>query len=193
MVKGEYVSMNALHDAAPDLAPRAIAYETYASDPKLHFILLPYIPMTDENPTFDLVPALIHLHSSSTSPNGKFGFSHPTLKYQFVEWTDTWEEFFTNSLRKVQEKERNVQGYDAELAELQRKTFELVIPRLLRPLETGGRKVKPCLLHGDLWEGNTSTETVRDKPVFFDAASYYGHNEGKSPSPGSNLCDGNVG
>lgn len=40
-------------------------------------------------------------------------------------------------------------------------------------------KVKPSLLHGDLWNGNWSVRcnTGADGPVIFDPASYYGHHE----------------
>lgn len=50
-----------------------------------------------------------------------------------------------------------------------------VIPWLL-----GGVKVKPVLLHGDLWGGNAATRTDKDgniNPMIFDACVYYGYNE----------------
>ena len=39
-----------------------------------------------------------------------------------------------------------------------------VIPRLLRPLETGGRQIKPSLVHGDLYSGNVSVDAVTGGP-----------------------------
>ena len=54
-----------------------------------------------------------------------------------------------------------------------------VIPRLLRPLETGGRQIRPVLVHSDLWDGNASTNRLSGMPVVFDAACIYGHNERK--------------
>ena len=32
-------------------------------------------------------------------------------------------------------------------------TLEKVVPRLLLPLQSDGRVLKPCLLHGDCWDG----------------------------------------
>ena len=32
-------------------------------------------------------------------------------------------------------------------------TLEKVVPRLLLPLEADGRVLKPCLIHGDCWDG----------------------------------------
>ncbi|XP_047318196.1 protein-ribulosamine 3-kinase, chloroplastic-like [Impatiens glandulifera] len=36
--------------------------------------------------------------------------------------------------------------------------------------------IEPCLLHGDLWSGNISSDKNGD-PVILDPACYYGHNE----------------
>jgi len=55
-----------------------------------------------------------------------------------------------------------------------------VIPRLLRPMETGGRSIKPALVHGDLWCGNAAVDTQTDRPLIYDPASFYAHNECKS-------------
>lgn len=39
----------------------------------------------------------------------------------------------------------------SELQDLAPGMFEKVIPRLLRPMETNGRSMKPSLVHGELW------------------------------------------
>ena len=49
-----------------------------------------------------------------------------------------------------------------------------VYPVLLAPLEG---KVKPSILHGDLWSGNAGTVANSGEPAIFDPSSYYGHNE----------------
>ena len=66
------------------------------------------------------------------------------------------------------------------MQQLSERLISKVIPRLLRPLETGGRQIQPRLVHGDLWDGNTSTDIATDMPVIFDAASFYAHNECKT-------------
>ena len=77
-------------------------------------------------------------------------------------------------------------GESEELKRLQGPFFEKVVPRLLRPLEHRkyGRSVKPVLLHGDLWLGNTSVEEKgidgEAKCVLFDSSAFYGHNECES-------------
>jgi hypothetical protein len=56
------------------------------------------------------------------------------------------------------ELEEKVQGpQPEEMKNCLHPLFEKVIPRLLRPMETDGRTVKPSLIHGDLcryWERN---------------------------------------
>jgi protein-ribulosamine 3-kinase len=66
-----------------------------------------------------------------------------------------------------------------EMEELRASMIEKVIPRLLRPLEMNGRSVKPALIHGDLWCGNTAVDVQTDRPLIFDPASFYAHNECK--------------
>ncbi|KAI7748621.1 hypothetical protein M8C21_012421 [Ambrosia artemisiifolia] len=39
-----------------------------------------------------------------------------------------------------------------------------------------GVTIEPCLLHGDLWSGNISSDK-NGEPVILDPACYYGHNE----------------
>jgi protein-ribulosamine 3-kinase len=46
--------------------------------------------------------------------------------------------------------EEVIHGQNDDLDELKKHLFEKVIPRLLRPLETGGRSITPCLIHTDL-------------------------------------------
>lgn len=55
-----------------------------------------------------------------------------------------------------------------------------VVPRLLRPLETGGRQIKPSLVPGHLYSGNVSIDAENGRPVLYDAACLYAHNECKA-------------
>ncbi|SLM39144.1 Protein kinase-like domain [Lasallia pustulata] len=181
MVTGEFASMTALHNTVPDLTPSPIAWGTYASDPNVHFFLCSFVDMTDDVPDIQKFTAKIaELHKKSASPTGKYGFSIPTYLGtipQETAWTDSWEEFFTKSMKRWLVVEENSQGYDEEMKRLSEALLSKVIPRLLRPLETGGRKIQPCLVHGDLWDGNTSSNAETDSPVIFDASCVYAHNE----------------
>ena len=166
MVSGEFVSMTALHKAAPKLVPVPIAWGTYATDSNIHFFLCSFVDMTDDLPDPNKLGAMLaDLHQRTVSPNGKYGFSVPTYQGtipQRVDWQDTWEVFFSNMMRRILDHEWASQGPDEELKQLSETLFEKVIPRLLRPLESGGRKIQPRLVHGDIWDGNTSTDAATD-------------------------------
>lgn len=188
MVSGEFLSMKCLHDAVEYLTPTPIAWGAYAANPDIYFFLCEFVEMTGELPNdIDLGKGLAEIHRKAPSPNGKYGFSVPTYqgtKPQYTEWTESWEEFFTEYTKKVFAAEEEAQGFDPEVKALEDAIIEKVIPRLLRPLETGGRKIEPVLIHGDIWDGNTSTNKNTGLPVIFDATSIYAHHECKfSPSP----------
>jgi fructosamine-3-kinase len=55
--------------------------------------------------------------------------------------------------------------------------LDKVVPRLLEPLQSNGRTIKPCLVHGDLWDENTAMDMATGEPFIFDACSFYAHNE----------------
>ncbi|KAF2247414.1 hypothetical protein BU26DRAFT_532061 [Trematosphaeria pertusa] len=111
----------------------------------------------------DFAREVAKLHKESSSPNNMFGFHINTYNGTLEQdntWTTSWEE-----------------GTSEELKELSGALLEKVIPRLLRPLETQGRTVRPSLLHGDLWIGNVATDKATTQPIIFDSSAYYGHNE----------------
>lgn len=68
-------------------------------------------------------------------------------------------------------------GPDPELDTLVQVLFDKVIPRLLRPLEKDGRRVKPSLVHGDLWYANSGLDAATGESLVFDACCLYAHNE----------------
>jgi len=139
--------------------------------------------MTDEIAEVDTLPAkLAELHMKGISKNGKYGFDVPTNQgalQQPNSWTASWEKFFSSMMQRCFDWEQDLHGEDEEMKMLFHAIIEKVIPRLIRPLETGDREIRPCLVHGDLWDGNTSTDTATGKPVIFDASSLYAHNECK--------------
>lgn len=44
-------------------------------------------------------------------------------------------------------------------------------------LSSQGRSIKPCLVHGDLWDENCATDMASGEPFAFDAGSLFAHNE----------------
>ena len=130
--------------------------------------------------TRQLLRTLAALHRDSVSPTGKFGF-HTTTCYgphpQNTAWEDSWAVFFARLLRQFFERKIKTNGPDVPYEALFAK-FEKAIPGILEPLQSNGRFLKPCLIHGDLWEENTGTSVEEDaQPKMFDAAAFYGDNE----------------
>jgi protein-ribulosamine 3-kinase len=181
MAKGEHEGTKAIHAVIPKNMPRALAHGTYVKDNNRHFVLNEFHEMDDEMPApLQFVSVIAELHQKSVSPTGKFGFhctTHAGTTPVLNDWCESWEEFFARSLRETMKWETSVQGQDDEMDRLEQDTLEKVVPRLLRPLQTGGRSIKPSLCHGDLWHGNVGVDRVTNEPILYDPCALYGHNE----------------
>lgn len=183
MVHGEFESMKAIHSLLPDFAPKPIAWGTYQTIPDTYFFLCEFRDMIEDMPDpHKFAVRLAKLHQNSISPTGKFGFHITTFAGnlpQMTEWEESWETFFAKSLRWALKLELQAKGHNPEFDVLVPKIFDKVIPRLLRPLESEGRSVKPSLVHGDLWYANSGVDVDADEPLIFDACCFYAHNECK--------------
>ena len=129
---------------------------------------------------FCAVLARMHQNSIGHAPEGKYGFHVSTYQGNMPQnstWTDTWEEYYIRGLKDFMKQEQAVHGRSVELEELLSPFFEKVVPRLLRPLEWGEKKIKPCLLHGDIWHGNIAEIAGTEKPIMFDLAGFWAHDE----------------
>ncbi|KAJ5937811.1 hypothetical protein N7454_004153 [Penicillium verhagenii] len=182
VTRSEFQSMTAIHDVLPEFVPKPLACGTYSTIPDTYFFLCQFREMGTEMPDPHKLAALLSsLHEKSISPTGKFGFHTTTYAGnlpQFVGWEDSWEAFFAKSMRQALDLEIARKGPSEELDALCLPLFEKVIPRLLRPLESDGRQVKPSLVHGDLWYGNAGVDIAKNnQPVVFDACCFYAHNE----------------
>lgn len=181
MTRSEFESLSAIHDVLPEFVPRPIACGTFESVPGTHFYLCEFREMTTDMPDpHEFAALLSELHEKSVSPTGKFGFYTTTYAGnlpQYVGWEDSWETFFAKSMRQALDLEIERKGPDEELDALSTALFDRVIPRLLRPLESDGRKVKPSLIHGDLWYANAGIDVHSGQPLIFDACCFFAHNE----------------
>ncbi|KAL8764375.1 MAG: hypothetical protein Q9184_000080 [Pyrenodesmia sp. 2 TL-2023] len=184
MMRGTFESEVMLHSFAPNNVPKPLAWGSYKKEPDSHFYMCDFYDMTDDLPDisrFCAVVAQIHLDSMGRSPNGQYGF-HITTHLAYVDndnsWSGSWEQWYARALKRMLQEEENSHGPDDELEVLTAAMFDKVIPRLLRPLETGGRQIKPCLIHSDLWPGNVKPDAETDEPIIFDSCAFWGHNEG---------------
>ncbi|KYG42716.1 hypothetical protein M433DRAFT_6912 [Acidomyces richmondensis BFW] len=182
MMEGEFIAMSELHMWMPHFVPKPHSCGKYRiEDPEKYFFLSEYIDKNNSMPNpDDLCKKLAELHSISISRNGQFGFHATTClgrQPQKVGWEKNWTVFFTKLLKHVTVADFDINGPWKELQMIEQQIFDIVIPLLIGNLEKDGRTIKPCLIHNDLWEGNTGTSNSNGKVYVFDSAAIYAHNE----------------
>ncbi|KAL3259170.1 hypothetical protein ABHI18_005488 [Aspergillus niger] len=157
LIQGEFNAQCELYRTMPAFVPKPYSWgEIDQSEPKTYFFLSEFVNMADRIPEpYQLCTKLARLHRESVSPTGMFGFHITTCQGntpQNVSWESSWTIFFSKLLRHVLGRDSAVNGAE-------------------------GRKVKPCLIHADLWEGNTGTSPETGNIYIFDSAAFYAHNE----------------
>lgn len=189
-MRGAFEAEQALYTFIPEQVPRPVAWGTYADDPDTHFYLSQFVEMLDDLPSATAWAATVselHLKSMGKVPTGQFGFHVNThLANVPVDntWNTSWEKFWAQQMRSLFDQDDRISGPEEELTQLKTAFLEKVIPKYLRPLESNGRSIKPCLIHSDLWPGNIKPKTSSGELCMFDSCAYWGHNEGMSPSSG---------
>ncbi|OAP59167.1 hypothetical protein AYL99_06465 [Fonsecaea erecta] len=182
MIEGEYNSMSELYKTMPELFPKPYTWgKCSGSAIDTYYFLAEFIDMSDRAPEpQQLCSKLARLHKTSVSPTGMFGFHITTCQGripQAVAWESNWTTYFTNLLRHVIALDNAENGGWDALSALEDRLLERVVPYLLDNLTKDGRVVKPSLIHGDLWEGNTGTSYYTGDIYLFDAAAMYAHHE----------------
>ncbi|EDU47096.1 conserved hypothetical protein [Pyrenophora tritici-repentis Pt-1C-BFP] len=127
-----------------------------------------------------LAAGLADMHQRSISPTGKFGFHFSTCHAKIAQAIDTWVEswctLYGRHLEYVIELVKPILKWP-EFDVVCDLTLKKVVPRLLLPLQADGRTLKPCLLHGNCWDGNIAVDAKTGEAFVFDTCSFYGHNE----------------
>ena len=182
MMEGEFNAMSELYKTMPNLVPKPHSWGKYTNAARdTYFFISQFVNMIDRLPEPNqLCSKLAALHQNSLSPTGKFGFHVTTFQGripQAVGWEESWTTFFCRLLQHVIQLDFEANGYWDELDQLEEKILSEIVPRLLGALERDGRAVKPSLIHGDLWEGNTGTFCETGDVYLFDAAAFYAHDE----------------
>jgi len=172
--------MEEIYNTLPDFAPQPRGYGE-CRDTNSHFFVCDYLTLDHELPDpVGLGKKLAKLHRVSESPTGKFGFHCTTYDGMLplnTTWDSNWTSFFTTLMRDVYQLDIKVNGFWQELDDVMQVTLTKLIPRLLDPLTADGRSIKPCLIHGDLWESNIGTDVHTGEIYIFDACAYYAHHE----------------
>lgn len=183
MLRGEFESSKVIWNLMNDFLPRPYGFGKYdMSQPPTYFYLSEFMDMdvTSAPDPAEFTKRLAQMHKSSKSPTGKFGFSVKTCDGQVahtVDWQEKWSDFYKNLLVGLCKKDADANGPWPEMDLALKQVVDAVIPRLLGPLQENGRVLKPCIIHGDLWEGNMGISTETGRSLLFDAGSYYAHNE----------------
>ncbi|KAL0464733.1 UNVERIFIED_CONTAM: Protein-ribulosamine 3-kinase, chloroplastic [Sesamum latifolium] len=115
---------------------------------------------------------LAEMHKAAKSEKG-FGFDVDNTigsTPQINTWTSDWIEFYGVHRLGYQLKLARQQYGDSLIYEKGQRLVKNMAPLF------DGAVIEPCLLHGDLWSGNISSDKNGD-PVILDPACYYGHNE----------------
>jgi len=183
MIEGEYESLKAIRAVSPALAPEPYAWGRYDRGlPETYFLLAQFREVGEQPPDpVKFTARLADIHKRSMSPTGKFGFHTTTCHAKITQvtdiWEDSWSVLYQKQLGHMIKLDEEKHGEWPEFQLVCRLTVEKVIPRLLEPLQSEGRSIKPCLVHGDLWDENTATDPDTGEPFIFDAGSFYAHNE----------------
>lgn len=180
MMEGEYTSLNTIHSLMPGFTPQPHGWGKFESS-NVYFLLMDFIELksTPPNPV-EFCARVVEMHQKSVSPTGQFGFHVPTWhgkNLQMNTWTSSWAECFVEIISWFFHEDIRVNGHWPEYEAAIEKLTTRVIPILLGVLQADGRSIKPCLVHGDLWDENTGVNVGTGEPVVFDASVLYAHNE----------------
>ncbi|KAM0277355.1 hypothetical protein ACHAQH_005871 [Verticillium albo-atrum] len=159
MAEGEFESQKAMKQFIPDNMSQPLAWGPLEKNPSQAFFMCEFRDLRVIKPAPNSVASILsQLHRDSVSPTGLFGFPVSTFKgYAPMnnEWCERWEDWFGRQFRMDIQFEQSVRGPDPEMDKLFEVFVAKVVPRLLRPLQTG------------------ETQT----PLVFDACCVYGHHE----------------
>lgn len=149
LARGEFQSMLLLSKIVPNNISPPIAWGTFDTDPTRSFFLTKFRELDEVHPANEDLIEIVHTIHKAESPTGMYGFHVPTFygcRRVDNTWCDTWEDFFTREFKSSLAHAQTALSQDDELEALAQKLIDIVIPRLLRPLETGGRKIMPVLV-----------------------------------------------
>ncbi|KAL8897326.1 MAG: hypothetical protein Q9192_002630, partial [Flavoplaca navasiana] len=182
MLEGEFNSMCELYKTAPKFVPEPYTWgKLNVSNPDTYFFLCDFIEMTNQNPDPDqLCTKLVEMHLASVSPTGMFGFHINTCQgnlAQQTSWNPSWVDYYVQLVRGAMPINTEINGKWKNLEQCVDRLISDVVPQVLLPLESEGRTVKPCLIHGDLWDGNIGTDFETGEIYVFDASVHYAHYE----------------
>lgn len=180
MMEGEWNSLSVFHAINPKICPKVYGWGNY-TEGDTHFLLMDFLRMSDALPNLSKFCEMIaDVHQTSVSPTGMFGFMVPNTHGKNLQpnhWDSSWRRVFSRLITEFHKADLEMNGPWPEYEDAFKTLTAQTIPKLLDPLQEEGRNLKPCLVHGDLWEGNVGTNLDTGDPVLFDISAMYAHNE----------------
>ncbi|KAL8495372.1 hypothetical protein ACS0TY_019500 [Phlomoides rotata] len=171
MFEGEALGLNAMYETRSIRVPKPFKVGSLLTGGS--YIIMEYIEFGGSRSNqAALGRKLAEMHKAGKSTTG-FGFDVDNTigsTPQKNTWTSDWIEFYGVHRLGYQLKLARQQYGDSLIYERGER-----LVKNMRPLFDGA-VIEPCLLHGDLWSGNISSDKNGD-PVILDPACYYGHNE----------------
>ncbi|KAL8643914.1 MAG: hypothetical protein Q9226_008042 [Calogaya cf. arnoldii] len=182
MLHGEFNSMCELYETAPNLVPKPYTWGSLnVSNPHTWFFLSDFIEMTNQHPDpVQLCTKLVAMHQASLSNSSMFGFYVNTCQgnlAQQTSWNYSWVDYYIQLLKGAIRLNTEINGPWKNLEQRIDRLITHVVPLVLEPLESDGRTVEPCLIHGDLWDGDIGTDSQTGEIYIFDASAHYAHYE----------------
>lgn len=175
MCEGEFESLKAIREVVPTFVP-----QPHAWGPLKHgvgYFLLTEFRMVGQQPPDPpkLAVRLAELHKNSVSPTGKFGFHITTCHGNLPQdtngvWEESWTKMFSRILSRAMDLDDKKNGVWPQFTAVRQLFFDKVIPRLLDPLQSDGRSIKPCLVHGDVWDENCADVRISPSRLIYDSA-----------------------
>jgi fructosamine-3-kinase len=198
MFEGEHASLNAIHNAVPNLCPKAFGHGQLEETKGVSFLVTDYLDLTGKMSSRDtsssgmtLAQKLAKLHTAPAPiPEGyvtpQFGFPATTCcgdTPQDNAYVSSWADFYANRrLRFIANRSKKSNGADKQLDTLVEQTCTKVIPRLIGDSHlNNGKGITPVVVHGDLWSGNASRGKLpgmtEPEDIVYDSSACYAHSE----------------
>ncbi|CCG81649.1 Phosphotransferase enzyme family protein [Taphrina deformans PYCC 5710] len=170
MIEGEAESYRQITAAVRDFCPTVLASGecVSGSGARSWFLITSFLDFEERPDGTTLAHKLATLHATSSHAGSGFGFPVATCCADTVQrnaWRQSWTEFFIEQrLRPISTLGDN--AHDGDLASLVDRAAQRAVPRLLDVL-----RIRPALIHGDLWSGNQRAGYV------FDSCALFAHSE----------------
>uniref|UniRef100_A0A0D9VNQ3 Protein-ribulosamine 3-kinase, chloroplastic n=1 Tax=Leersia perrieri TaxID=77586 RepID=A0A0D9VNQ3_9ORYZ len=171
MFEGEALGLKAMYDTNSIRVP--LPYKVGSLPTGGSFIIMEFIEFgrsRGDQSAFGRKLAEMHKAAKSDKVYGFYVDNTIGSTPQINTWTADWIEFYAKHRLGFQLELITQRFGDSAIYDKGQRLIKNMHPLF------EGAVIEPCLLHGDLWSGNISSDT-NGEPVILDPACYYGHNE----------------